>query len=115
MNRQPLAIFKLIERCAQAIERLVLISALNDRIRLCLRFVFDQRFNSAAYLTKIQEFAKRSNLLHIEPSGDGKFLSLTYDMTLRDGANAEGFAREFGSIEGVAQTTLIASKNDVDF
>lgn len=80
-----------------------------------LRFVFDQAFNSAAYLHKIQEFVKRSNLLHIEPSGDGKFLSLTYDLALRDGVAADQFARQFGSLEGVSQVTLIASKSDVDF
>jgi uncharacterized membrane protein YhiD involved in acid resistance len=80
-----------------------------------LRFTFDQRFSSAAYLEKIQEFAQRSNLLHIEPSGDGKFLALTYDINLRDGTSADQFAKEFGMIEGASQVTLIASKNDVDF
>lgn len=80
-----------------------------------LRFVFDQKFSSAGYLEKIQEFAKRSNLLHIEPSGDGKQLSLTYDVALRDGVGADQFAREFGMVEGASQATLIASKNDVDF
>lgn len=80
-----------------------------------VRFVFDQRFSSAAYLEKIQEHAKRSNLLHIEPSGDGKFLSLTYDLTLREGVTADQFAREFGMVEGASQVTLIAAKNDVDY
>ncbi len=80
-----------------------------------LRFMFDQKFSSASYLEKIQEFGLRSNLLHIEPSGDGKFLSLTYDVSLRDGVTAAQFAREFGMVEGASQVTLIASKNDVDF
>jgi uncharacterized membrane protein YhiD involved in acid resistance len=80
-----------------------------------LRFVFDQQHDSSAYVEKVQEFAKRSNLLHIEPSGDGKFLSLTYDVTLREGVTAEQFAGAFGTIAGVSQATLIASKNDVDF
>ena len=44
---------------------------------------------SQAYLEKIQEFAKRSNLLHIEPSGDGSFLRLTYDINLKEGMTAE--------------------------
>lgn len=80
-----------------------------------LRFVFDQRISSAGYLEKIQEFAKRSNLLHIEPSGDGTHLSLTYDIALREGVTADQFAREFGMVEGTSETRLIASKNDVDF
>lgn len=80
-----------------------------------LRFVFDQKFSSAGYLEKIQEMAKRSNLLHIEPSGDGAHLTLAYDIALRDGVSADQFAREFSTVEGATQTTLIASKNDVDF
>lgn len=80
-----------------------------------LRFVFDQAHTSAAYLEKIQECAKRSNLLHIEPSGDGKYLSLTYDINLRDGMKPDQFAQQMGTVEGASQVTLIASKNDVDF
>jgi len=80
-----------------------------------LRFVFDQKFSSAGYLEKLQELAKRSNLLHIEPSGDGSHLTLAYDVALRDGVTADQFAREFGMVEGTSETTLIASKNDVDF
>lgn len=80
-----------------------------------LRFVFDQAHSSAGYLEKIQEMARRSNLLHIEPSGDGKFLSLTYDVNLREGVTADVFAREMATVGGTSQVTLIASKNDVDF
>ncbi|MEZ5962893.1 MAG: DUF4956 domain-containing protein [Planctomycetota bacterium] len=80
-----------------------------------LRFVFDQKFSSAGYLEKIQEMAKRSNLLHIEPSGDGAHLTLAYDIALKEGVSADHFAREFGLVEGASQATLIAAKNDVDY
>ncbi len=80
-----------------------------------LRFVLDQAYSSAAYLEHIKEFSKRSNLLHIEPSGDGNFLSLTYDLVLKEGATAEQFAKAIGKVEGTSEVTLIASKNDIDY
>ncbi len=80
-----------------------------------LRFVFDQSHGSENYLQVIDRNVRRSNLLHIEPSGDGAILSLTYDVILREGAEANQFASQVGAVEGVAEVTLIASKSDVDY
>ena len=80
-----------------------------------LRFVFDQNFSSGTYLETIQEYAKRSNLLHIEPSGDGKYLKLTYDINLKEGATADRLATVMGETEGMSVVTLISSKSDVDY
>jgi len=80
-----------------------------------LRFTHDQNYSSAAYLEKIKEFSKRSNLLHIEPSANNNYLNLTYDITLKEGANAEEFTKQFGKIEGANEVILIVSKNDVDY
>lgn len=80
-----------------------------------LRFGFEQSYGSASYLELIKEYAKRSNLLHIEPSGDGEYLNLTYDLNLHDGVTAEQLTSAFGKLEGVSQVTLIASKSDVDY
>ena len=49
-----------------------------------LRFRFKQNGDSAGYLTAMKEACKRSNLLHIEPSGDSGSLMQTYDIALRD-------------------------------
>ncbi|MBK8100918.1 MAG: DUF4956 domain-containing protein [Planctomycetes bacterium] len=80
-----------------------------------LRFSFDQNQDSAAYLAKIGEFAKRSNMLHIEPSGDGRSLRLTYDITLEKDASAEKLTAALGQVSGVSDVVLIVSKNDVDY
>lgn len=80
-----------------------------------LRFSFDQNYGSEAYLRQIQEFAKRSSLLHIEPSGDGRFLRLTYDITLKEGVSAEQLSSAIGQVEGASEVILIASKSDVDY
>lgn len=80
-----------------------------------LRFTFDQNEDSSAYLEKIQQFAKRSNLLHIEPSGDGSTLRLTYDITLEKEATAEQLTKSLGDVTGTSEVVLIVAKNDVDY
>lgn len=80
-----------------------------------LRFTFDQNSDSAAYLEIIQEFSKRSNMLHIEPSGDQRTLRLTYDIALKEDTTAEKMTSAMGSVEGVSEVVLIAAKSDVDY
>ncbi len=80
-----------------------------------LRFVFDQERDSGMYLEKINSLAKRSNLLHIEPSGDGTSLKLTYDIILPEGDTAQEFSHAMANCDGVSEVVLIASKNDVDY
>ncbi|HEX5054289.1 MAG TPA: DUF4956 domain-containing protein [Planctomycetota bacterium] len=80
-----------------------------------LRFTFDQSKDSAAYLRGIAEHAKRSNMLHIEPSGDGRSLRLTYDITLLKEATAEKLTAALSRTDGVSDVVLIVSKNDVDY
>lgn len=80
-----------------------------------LRFCFDQNYNSAEYLDRIQEFSRRSNMLHIEPSGDGNLLKLTYDIILKEEATAADLTKSISGIDGVSEVVLIASKSDVDY
>lgn len=80
-----------------------------------LRFTFEQDYDSSGYLKLINEHSKRSNMLHIEPSGDGQSLRLTYDITLKEDATAEKLTKALGQIEGASEVVLIASKSDVDY
>ncbi|MFT5197439.1 MAG: putative membrane protein YhiD involved in acid resistance [Planctomycetota bacterium] len=80
-----------------------------------LRFVFDQDNDSSGYLEKIKEFSKRSSLLNIEPSGDGKLLKLTYDIQLEKDGDAQKFTGALGQAPGVSEVILIVSKNDIDY
>ena len=80
-----------------------------------LRFTFDQGKDSAAYVQRIGEHAKRSNMLHNEPSGDGRSLRLTYDVTLLKESTAEKLTNALSRTEGVSDVVLIVSKNDVDY
>ncbi len=80
-----------------------------------LRFTFDQEYDSASYLEIIQTHAKRSNLLHIEPSGDARTLRLTYDITLDKGSTPEQLTKALGEVQGTSEVVLIVSKSDVDY
>ena len=80
-----------------------------------LRFAFDQSKDSSAYLDRIKEGSKRSSLLHIEPSGDGSQLKLTYDIQLEKEASPEAFVQSLKDADGVSEVVLIVSKNDVDY
>ena len=62
-----------------------------------------------------QNHSKRSNMLHIEPSADGNYLKLTYDIILKEGSTAEQMTQELGQVEGASEVVLIASKSDVDY
>lgn len=80
-----------------------------------LRFRFDQNGDSRDYLEAINEYSKRSNLLHMEPSGDNSSLSLTYDISLKDDALAKNLTQRMGGLQDISEVVLIASKNDVDY
>jgi len=80
-----------------------------------LRFRFEQAGNSSDYLEVINEYCKRSNLLHMEPSGDNSSLSLTYDIALNDDLMAKDLTQRMGSLSNISEVVLIASKNDVDY
>ncbi len=80
-----------------------------------LRFRFEQNGDSRNYLEVINEYSKRSNLLHMEPSGDNSSLSLTYDISLKDDALAKSLTQGMGGLQDISEVVLIASKNDVDY
>lgn len=80
-----------------------------------LRFAFDQAKDSGVYLERIKDGAKRSSLLHIEPSGDGSQLKLTYDIQLEKETSPERFVQALKDADGVSEVVLIVSKNDVDY
>jgi len=80
-----------------------------------LRLTFDQNQDSSGYLEIIQEYGKRSNMLHIEPSGDRKSLRLTYDISLKEDTTAEKMISALGHVKGASEIVLIAAKSDVDY
>jgi uncharacterized membrane protein YhiD involved in acid resistance len=68
-----------------------------------------------AYSSVIAEFARTSNLLHVEPSGDAKTVKLTFDIVLRKQKDPKELSRRIAEIDQVTEVALVASKHDVDY
>jgi hypothetical protein len=81
-----------------------------------LRLRYDREAGGdEGYMDAIGKFSKRSNLLHVEPSGDGRHITITYDIILKDDVSSEEFSSTVAKVTGVSEVTLIASKSDIDF
>jgi len=80
-----------------------------------LRFRTTLDGGEPAYSGVISEFAKSSNLLHVEPSGDGKTTKLTFDILMRKDLDPTDFSRRISSLDGISEVVLVASKTDADY
>jgi uncharacterized membrane protein YhiD involved in acid resistance len=80
-----------------------------------LRFLFDQSQDNAPYAEVLKSSARRAALLNLEPSGEGAFVRLTYDIQLQRDVAPEAFTQDLQRQPGVSEVILIVSKNDVDY
>lgn len=86
------------------------------RSEYVLRFRFDRDSGVEAIYTKlISEKTTRSTLIHIEPSGEGQFLILSYDITLKRGVNAGGLVSTLERTAGIDRVSLVSSMEDSEF
>ena len=68
-----------------------------------------------AYSGIITEFTRSSNLLHVEPSGDGQTVKLTFDIMLRKEKDPKEFSSRIAQINSLSEVVLVASKHDIDY
>lgn len=80
-----------------------------------LRFVLDRDSSGSDPVAILDRHARRSNLLHMEPSADGRFLRVAYDVTMRHDGSSEELSRSVAALPGVSEVTLIASKRDIEY
>ena len=80
-----------------------------------LRFTVDQSQDDAGYLDILNRGSRYVTLLQAEPSRDGQFLNVSYDVSLKSNADTGRFARDLSGVAGVSEVRLIASKTDVDY
>ena len=67
------------------------------------------------YINVINNYAKRSDVLHIEPSGDKETVKLTYDILLKKDTDAKNLTTDLDLLDGVNEIILVASKHDIDY
>ena len=86
------------------------------RSEFILRFRFNRESgDEQAYIDFILERASKSTIIHIEPSSDGVYLTLTYDLSLKSGINSPEIVTGLNGIPGIDNVNLVTATNDIDY
>lgn len=86
------------------------------RSEFILRFRFNRESgDEQAYIDFILEKASKSTIIHIEPSSDSVYLTLTYDLSLKSGINSQDVVTGLNSIPGIDNVNLVTASNDIDY
>ncbi|MBT7558734.1 DUF4956 domain-containing protein [Candidatus Woesearchaeota archaeon] len=67
------------------------------------------------YISLISKYSRISTLLHVESSGDGKSLKVSYDIVMKKEEGIDKFISSINAIEGIDEVTIVAAKNDIDY
>ena len=74
-----------------------------------------KRSDAEDYNTVISDFAVSSNLIHVQPSGDGLSNHLTIDIVMKKDVDPQALTAGLEEVGGVSEITLIASARDADY
>lgn len=86
------------------------------RSEFILRFRFNRESgDEEGYVNFIADRSKQSTIIHIEPSEDGIYLTLTYDLILKTGLTSQEIVTGLNSIPGIDNINLITASNDIDY
>tara|TARA_A100001388_G_scaffold229713_1_gene181580 strand:- start:518 stop:1207 length:690 start_codon:yes stop_codon:yes gene_type:complete len=82
-----------------------------------LQFIFEKNSEQkeALYLDTFKQYCNSSTLLNSEMSGDNKKLKLTFDIMLKEEKQINDFIMEVSKLPGVSETSLVSTKNDIDY
>ena len=67
------------------------------------------------YSAVFDTYTKRSNLLHVETSGDGQTEKVTFDVLLNKDIEPTAFTAAMSEIGEISEMVFVASKTDVDY
>ncbi len=86
------------------------------RSEYVIRFRFDRDSGiEAVYAKLINEKTSRSALIHIEPSDNGRYLILSYDITLKRSVTAASLVSAMEKTAGLDRVSLVSSMEDSEF
>jgi uncharacterized membrane protein YhiD involved in acid resistance len=86
------------------------------RSEYVIRLRFDRDTGIETVYTKlISEKTSRSTLIHIEPTDNGRYLILSYDITLKRGISAPSLVSSLERTEGIDRVSLVSSMEDSEF
>ncbi|MEQ9199908.1 MAG: DUF4956 domain-containing protein [Rhodospirillales bacterium] len=67
------------------------------------------------YSDVLKKYAKRSELLHVEASGDGMTEKVTFDIVLKKDVDPMTFTGALSKLDELSEIVFVASKTDVDY
>tara|TARA_R110002110_G_scaffold313491_5_gene526779 strand:+ start:9230 stop:9931 length:702 start_codon:yes stop_codon:yes gene_type:complete len=67
------------------------------------------------YSEVLTKYTKRSELLHVEGSGDGMTEKVTFDIVLKKDVEPMTFTGELAKLDELSEVVFVASKTDVDY
>ncbi|MFO7950495.1 MAG: DUF4956 domain-containing protein [Candidatus Fermentibacteraceae bacterium] len=86
------------------------------RSEYILRFRFDRtKGDEEGYVRAISDLTRSSTLVHIEPGERGRYLTLSYDITLEKGATHSDLIARLEAVHGVDSINMVASTEDVAY
>jgi len=86
------------------------------RTEFILRFRFDRTTgDEESYIKLISERVKSSSIIHITPSEDARYLTLTYDLVLKQGLTSQELVTSLSGARGVDNVHLVTASNDIDY
>ena len=86
------------------------------RSEFILRFRFNRESgDEQAYIDFILDRASKSTIIHIEPSSDGVYLTLTYDLSLKSGISSQDIVTGLNSLPGIDNVNLVTASSDIDY
>ena len=71
--------------------------------------------DSHQYVNTISRYAKKSTLLHVEPSGDNNTSKMSFDIVMKKDEDHNKFANEIATLVGISEVGLVAARHDVDY
>ena len=71
--------------------------------------------DSHQYVNTISRYAKKSTLLHVEPSGDNNTSKMSFDIVMKKDEDHNKFASEIAAFTGISEVGLVAARHDVDY
>jgi len=82
---------------------------------LQFRIKNDDSDSHQKYVNTISRYAKKSTLLHVEPSGDNNTSKMSFDIVMKKDEDHNKFASEIAAFTGISEVGLVAARHDVDY
>ena len=82
---------------------------------LQFRIKNDDSDSHQKYVNTISRYAKKSTLLHVEPSGDNNTSKMSFDIVMKKDEDQNKFASDIAALTGISEVGLVAARHDVDY